>query len=490
MMKKILFALLCCVVSPAVFGQDNSSSLPPTTYTLSQVVEMARQKSIQALQAKNRRENSYWVYRRFRANYVPQLMLSGTIPQYTRSIDPITQPDGTQAFVSRQLSTSLSGLYLEQGVAATGTRISVGSQLQRIDLFGNQRTTTFATNPLQMRIEQPFFVFNPLKWDRKIQPLYFEGSLRQYNEDIENAALQSSNLFFDLLLAQISLEIAQKNQANNDTIFRIGQGRYQLGKIAENDLLQLELNLINAQQQVKRARLDLETRTLSLNIFIGNQDHGKIALVEPNEIPTLLIPTEVALDQARANRPVFIAFQRRRIEAERDVAKAKADNGLDIFLNASFGLTQTSADFNQSYANPRDQQGVSVTFSIPVLDWGRRQANIKSAQANQELINNTVQLEEINFEQQVLTLVKQFELLQSQLVSAIRADQIAQKKYDIAQNRYLVNKINVTDLNIALQEKDSAKRSYLQAMREYWNAYYQLRVLTLFDFEKNQPIKY
>jgi len=68
---------------------------------------------------------------------------------------------------------------------------------------------------------------------------------------------------------KISLEIAQKNLANNDTIYKIGQGRYNLGRIAENELLDLELNVMNSRQQVAQALLDLETSGLRLKTFVG-----------------------------------------------------------------------------------------------------------------------------------------------------------------------------------------------------------------------------
>jgi outer membrane protein TolC len=63
-----------------------------------------------------------------------------------------------------------------------------------------------------------------------------------------------------------------------------------------------------------------------------------------------------------------------------------------------------------------------------------------------------------------------------------KADQVAQTRYIVAQNRYLIGKIDITNLNIALTEKDTAKRSYIEALKLFWTAYYELRRLTLYDF--------
>ena len=307
---------------------------------------------------------------------------------------------------------------------------------------------------------------------------------------MERVAYQACDLYFNLLLAQISKNIATINRVNNDTIYRIAQGRYQLGKIAENELLQLELNLVNSQQQVRQADLDLETAMLDLNTYIGNPENESLTILEPIEIPEFSIELATAIQEAKANRQQYLSFKRERIEAERDVAEAKGESGLNVNLYGTFGLTQQADNVPDLYQGMKDQQRVILGFEIPIVDWGRLKASRKTAQANQDLVNSTVAQEEINFEQEIYVLVKQFEILREQLKASIIADKVAQKRYDISQQRYLVAKISITDLNIALQDKDEAKRNYLESLRDFWNSYYQIRMLTLYDFERKEKIVY
>jgi outer membrane protein TolC len=82
--------------------------------------------------------------------------------------------------------------------------------------------------------------------------------------------------------------------------------------------------------------------------------------------------------------------------------------------------------------------------------------------------------------------VRQLEVLRAQIRISKKSDEVAQERYNVAQNRYLIGKIDITNLNIALTEKDNAKRSYLSALRGFWSAYYDLRRLTLFDFSINR----
>jgi len=47
----------------------------------------------------------------------------------------------------------------------------------------------------------------------------------------------------------------------------------------------------------------------------------------------------------------------------------------------------------------------------------------------------------------------------------------------------------VLDLNVAQSERDQAKQKYISTLGSYWQFYYQMRRLTLFDLENNQPLQ-
>lgn len=484
-MKVFLFLFsigLCLNSSLPLFAQKK--------YSLEEVITLAQQESALSLQAKNRRENRYWQYRTYLSNYNPQLSLSGNLPNYARAIIPVPQNDGSDAFRARSQFNMDAQLSLRQTIAATGGEVFISSELQRLNtLSGVNSGITYLAYPVQIGFRQPVFAFNNLRWDKKIEPLRYEESKKRFNEDLEEVALRACDLFFDLLVAQVSLEIAQVNLANNDTILKIGQGRFNLGKIAENDLLQLQLNAMNSSQQVSQARLDIETSQLNLKAFLGNsEDFSSLELLLPQEVPEFTVDPQIAIEQAKNNREAFVQFKRRQIEAERDVAQARGNTGLNMNVFGSFGLSQDAENLAGAYQNPQDQQNLRIGFEIPILDWGRQKSQVRTALSNEELVKSTVSQEQLTFEQEIYLKVRQFEILKQRLDIAKRSDEIAQRRYFIAQKRYLIAKISITDLNIALQEKDLAKRDYLQALRSFWRAYYEIRRLTLYDFEKNEAI--
>lgn len=474
-----LFLFIQAVSSIPVSAQQSQLSLY-------RVVELAKEESPAALQAATIKENFYWQYRTYLSNYKPQLVLDGR-EEFSREVVPIRQNDGTYDFPQINQNFGTLALSLEQQIGFTGSRIFLTSSLQRFDNFYTGERQ-YSGNPAFIGLSQPLFAFNRLRWDKKIEPLRFEESQKKYVQDLEAIAGRATNLFFDLLLAQVSLDIARKNLHNNDTIYKIAEGRYNLGKVSEGELLQLELTLMRARQQVARAQLELQTNSLRLKSYIGINSGDSIALIAPAEIPAFGVDEAIALQEASANRQEAIAFRRQQLEAERNLSQARRSGGLNADLTATFGLTNRGQALGDVYNQPDDQQAVMFNFSVPLVDWGRQRSRVKTAEANQQLIEYTVAQDRINFEQEIFTQVKLFEMLREQTVIAEKSDDIAQRRYDLSKNRYLIGKISITDLNIAMQEKDEARRSYIASLRDFWTAFYRLRELTLFDFQQNIPI--
>ena len=458
--------------------QENSS------YNLIDVIQLARSQSPAWLQAETRKENRYWQFRTFKSNYSPQLQLEGSLPNYQRRFTGVMQPDGNIEFRSVSNNNSDLSLRLIQNISVTGASVFINSNVARFDDFDND-FTTYNGSPVSVGLVQPIFQFNNLAWDKKIEPLRYEESQKEYFEELESISIEATQQYFAVLLAQINLEMAQKNLANNDTIYKIAQGRYQLGKIGENDLLQLEANLINSELDVAQAKLDFEISALNLKSYVGLLDTGIIFLTLPAEIPEFKVDEEKALFEANKNRVDPVSFKRRLLEGDREIAQARGDNGVNLDLAASFGLNNSGGDFSDIYQDPNNQQTVSLNLTVPILDWGRQKSRIKTAQANQQLIQYQINQEKVNFEQEILTHVKRFDMLREQVRVRKKSDDIESRKYEISKQLFLMGKIDITTLNIALRDKDAAKRNYITSLQDFWEAYFRLRMLSLYDFERN-----
>lgn len=456
--------------------------------TLNEVIDLAKDQSLQAIMAKHRYRGSYWEYRSHLAKYLPHLSLQTTFPEFNRSLSSYQTQEGNYIFVNNFVNNSILDLNITQNIGLTGGSIFMKSELQRVDQFGRKDTFSYLSTPVSIGFTQPINGYNSLRWERKIEPLKYEEAKKTYIDNMESVAIRAVNDFFDLALAQMNVEIANINFQNADTLYKIAQGRYNLGTIAEDELLQMELSHLNAGANLNKANVDLEVAKFQLRSFLGFNNQVDIELIIPKKIPTIEVEVDKALDLARNNNPELIRMERQQLEADQSVAQAKSEKGLSADLYASFGLTQSAVDIPGVYRNPQDQQRVQVGIQIPIVDWGLGKGKYKMAESNQEVVRATVQQDEIDFEQQILLKVMQFNLQDDQFLIAAKADTVAQLRYNVAKQRFLIGKIDVLDLNVALQEKDEAKRGYISALRNYWGYFYDIQQMTQYDFIKDETL--
>ncbi|WP_375416670.1 TolC family protein [uncultured Hymenobacter sp.] len=479
-----LTLLLGALPRPAAAQQ-----IPTPPLTLQAVIAQALDHSAAGRQTLTDRETSYWAWRGYQANYRPQLALQGTLPNFSRVITPVVQPDGTTDFRAVRINNSDIGLTLSQNLGLTGGQVYLGSVVQRFDDFnGNLRR--YNNQPFTLGFTQPLGQFNALRWARRIEPLRYQESQRQYAEERETVARQVTELYFDVLLQQVNAAVASQNAQATAELLRVGQARYRLGRLSQSDLLQLELNLLDAQQAQTQAQLDAENAAVDLQAYTGLPGAGAEApaLAVPDPAPQPAVPPAQALALAQQHRAAPLAFQRRQLEAERAVAQARGTTGLQASLTANLGYVNQAADLGATYLNLQNQQQLRLAFSMPLLDWGRQRAIIKTAELSRAQTQLAVTQEARSFEQTVLTQARQLPALAQQLRRAGRADSLAQRRYAIARATYELGRLSLTDLTLASVAKDGARRGYIFALRAGWVAYFRLRALTLYDFERQVPL--
>lgn len=478
-MKWISFILVTIFLWHAVLAQTTADKID---ISLAEVIRIAQGEAPVALIAQTRLSNNYWRYQSSLADFKPQLSFYGTLPDLNRSIESIPLPDGTEKFLNRSFMNTQAGVRMSQRVAQTGGLFYAGTNMRRIDLFGDFASKSYLSAPLSVGFIQPLFQFNQYKWDRQLQALDYEFSTKRYSEEKEQIAYDAVNYFFTLYIAQLNLEEAQRQKVYADSLYRISIGRFEVGRIAETSLLQIELRSKNADTDVATELLNYQTANQNLRNFLGVKNEVEFNLLKPEILVDYDVNGAEALQYARAHRSRTTEFRIRLMSAQMDMEEAKKSGGVEIDLSGSFGLSQTAPTFVDAYRNPIDQERITLGFSVPIADWGKNQARREIAKSNLELTQRTIEQDNVNFEQEVVLRVQQFALKRSQLELSLRASEVAEKRVQIAKSRYEIGKIDVTDLNIALNEYQDARKAYIQSVWSLWTAHYEIRNLTLYDF--------
>ncbi|MDR0765602.1 MAG: TolC family protein [Odoribacteraceae bacterium] len=477
----VILALLLPLATAAREEEEKSIPLTP-----GKAVEMAREQSPDVLYARHAFRSAYWNYSYYKASRLPSLSIAST-PKFNHAINPVTLPDGTARYVAQnQLTTDVS-LSLDQNIPFTGGTLSLQTGVQRMDMFDGGEYS-YKTTPLVVSYTQSLAGYNRFKWDRRVEPLRFEEARRDFAEALELASARAIALFFNLARAQTNLDIARVNHANADTLHAFARGRYDIGTITENEILQLEMNMLTEESNRLSAALTVDDCMEELRAFLGINDARPIVAVIDDKIPLVFVPVDEALARAAGNSAEIPYMKRREIESESNVASARAGSRFRADLYLQFGLAKTGRDLDEAYRHPLGQQYAEIGIRLPLLDWGRGRGQVQVARSNREMVRARVSQDRVAFEMNVIKTVKQFNLQANQLRVAAKANETAARRGEVARKLYLLGKSNILDLNASITEKDAARRNYLSTLANYWSLYYTLRSLTLFDFEREMPL--
>jgi outer membrane protein TolC len=457
--------------------------------TLERAIEMALQRGPSARAMASFREAARWRDRAFASRLLPQLSVGGQIPVYRREIVPVVQPDGSQLFVAQEQRSSALTMSVSQVLPYTGGSLFVNSGLSNVNTVGQQETRLWRSTPFQVGISQDIFRLNTWAWDAREQDIRLDVAERQYLETRENIAMQAAALFFDVFATRTALINAESNASVNDTLFTLNKGRLEVGRIGENDLLQSELRLLDAQTRLDQARLDADRAAAALRLYLGLPPDAPVDVQVTNVIPTIKPDTALAMREALKNAAAIRELDLQDVQNKRRVSEARRSSAFNATVTAGVGFNQSSQNFDGVYRDPLQSQNFAVGVQVPVLSWGGRKAQIEAARADQMRTTNDARLAREQRAQDAIYAARGLELAERRLTFAAKADTVGAKRFEVARNRYTIGRIDISNLFIAQGEKDQALQGYVNALRGYWNAYYQLRRLTLYDFVKNEPIR-
>jgi outer membrane protein len=488
MMKK--GSRLCALSLLSSFFFLPSAGQAQQQFTLQQAVELAQKQGFPAAAAIATRDAARASESAFSARRLPQISLNATAPRYEKTITPVIQPDGSTNFTPVQATTADAGLTIAQQLPFSGGTFSVTSQLQRYEVTGGtSRTLRWTSTPVTFAIQQPILRPNALRWDGREQDVLLDAAERQYLEAREGVALSATEAFFDYYVAKRTLENAVANAATNDTLYNLNKGRLEIGKIGENDLLQSELALLRSRAQLDNAKLEYERTLAAFRLAINVPAGTPVDVIVPTNISTVDADTAIAVSQALKNRARISELELQAIQARRRIAVARLAGGPGATVNASVGFNQTAPDVNLAYQDLLQAQRFTMFVSVPVISWGARGAEVQAARSDQKRVESMGRQGREQIKQEAHFAALQLSQARRNLTVSAKADTVAAKRFEVAYNRYVIGRIGIDNLYIAQNEKDQAVTQYLQALRNYWVAFYRLRQLTLYDFETGATIR-
>ena len=450
------------------------------TFTLTDVIEIAKSKSFTSISANNNLKLAKLKFQSFKLASRPLLSFNANIPAYNKDNYAVTQPDGSIKFLPRSQNFSNAGFAFSQPLLFSNGSISVNTDLYRFDNF-TARSKQYNGTPVFIRLSQPIFKYNEYKWSKRIAPLRLMEEKQSYISSNYMLAYDICKLFFSVITAQEDEKLATSNLETGNTNLAIKKRRVQLGVSTEDKVYALEMQQIKNEQQLALALFNKRQAFAELFSYLNVNDSVKMNLRLTENLPETLPLKEVLIEKAKQNRPQYISFQIRSLEAAAKLEQIKKE-GKQIDLTASYGLNNAAADITSVYRNPQSQQRFNIGFNIPIADWGKRKNSFAIAKLEQEQIVIQNKQEEEKLLLEIRLIADKLAVLKNNIVQSLSLDTLSQKRFAITNRLFQSGKASLLELQSSQFEKDNARRNYINALRAFWENWYMLKSKTLLSF--------
>lgn len=390
----------------------------------------------------------------------------------------------------QRLFYSQAGITATQTMERWGGQFYGSTQLGYLRTFGDQNQTQFMSVPIAVGYKQELMFYNPLKWAKQIEPLKLTLAEKNLTYGIETISEKAVSKFFTLALAQDQLRMAEEYLASCDTIYAIAQRRFKIASISKAELSILELEKTNARTTLANARISRQRAAQELAIYLGMERTTDIELVIPTVMQSLHIDAAEAIQYARENNPQYLSSRKAVTEARRDAERARVEKNLSVSLDASVGLNQVADEFVDAYRHLLSQDKATITLSIPLKDWGKRKNAWLAARSTVETAERAEQEIARDTELDVALTVAEFNERQTIVETAREALTIAEDAYAQTLQRFIKAQADAYSLSIAQSHWQTARQNQISSLQNYWLAYYHLRRLTLYDYQRRQTISH
>ncbi|HAH26112.1 MAG TPA: TolC family protein [Prolixibacteraceae bacterium] len=351
----------------------------------------------------------------------------------------------------------------------------------------NPQPKTFSNN-LYLSIAQPLFTYNRTKLTLQELQLDLENAKLSYAMQKLNNEKQVTQFFYDVYLAQMNLSISQDEFANTQKSYEITQNKVTAGIAAKEELYQAELNFATAKSTVYNAQVNLDNLKDQFKQYIGMDIMEEITVMTDVALNPVSVDVKKAIEYGLTTR---MELRQREIDVETSqftLIRTKSLNEFRGDVNLSVGIIGVNENLNNIYQNPTNNPRVSVSFNVPLYDWGEKKARIKAQEAviqTQEL-NQTEQKKQITLD--IRRVYRSLQNLVNQIDIASQNEKNAQLTYEINLERYANGDLTSMDMNLFQTQLSQKKMAYAQALIDYKIELLNLKIQSLYDFEKNEPI--
>ena len=391
---------------------------------------------------------------------------------------------------SKKTTTSYGLFTISQPILLTDAKLSLTNRFGYTDSYSEyaNATTKGFENNLSLNLDQPLFTYNRTKLALKELQLSLENAQLNYAIQLLSMEKSVTQAFYAVYQAQQSLDIANQAYQNMQKSYEISKNKVNAGISAQSEIFQAELNLATTKSDFENKQVAFENAKDNFKILVGMNLYDDILVIPNISFDTVNIDIAFAIDQGLANR---MELRQRQITIETsqfDLIQTKALNEFKGDLSLSIGLTGDNPKFSDVYGKPTNAETVSLSFNIPLWDWGEKKSRIKSSQASIDINKIDLTSEQNDIILSIRQSYRNLNNLQNQIEIARQSVSNAQLTYDLNLEKYKNGDLTGMDLNIYQNQLSQNKLNYTNSLISYKLELLNLKIQTLYNFENKQPV--
>lgn len=347
--------------------------------------------------------------------------------------------------------------------------------------------TTYSNN-LYLSFNQPLFTYNRTKLQLKELELALETA--ELNHAIQKLQIefQVTQQFMNLYLSQRSVQIAVEEFDNATESYEIIASKVGAGISPQEELFQAELTQSTARANVQNTQMSYENALDDFKILLGLPLEEKISLMA--DVRKMMIPVDrkTAIDEGLANR---MELRQRGIDIENalfDLIRTGSEDEFRADLQFTYGIIGTAEKFGDIFSNKTQNQSIGLTLNIPLFDWGRKKHRLAASNAG---LDNS----RINYEEQRRQIVTEIRRAHRSLLNQQTQIDIAEQNvknarltHEINLERYKNGDLSSKDMSFYQEQLSREQLGEVAALISYKIALLDIKILTLWDFEKNRSV--
>ena len=455
--------------------------------TLDKAMDIARQNSPDIQSSLYSLERSQESLNAQKAALKSQFALSLTPMDFSRSH---TFDDFSSTWYTNE-SIGASGTFtVSQPILPTDGTISLVNRFgweKNTNDFSGKQDRAFVNN-LYLNIAQPLFTYNRLKLQLKELELDLENSNLSYAIQKLNLEKQVTQYFYSVYMAQMSLSISEEELKNTEKSFEITRNKVDAGLAAREELYQAELNFATARSNAQNRRVTLDNYKDQFKQYIGMDINEEITVMTDVNFTPVPIDLNKAIDFGQNSR---MELRQREIDVENSqftLIQTKSQNEFRGDLNLSIGIIGDNEKLADIYKTPTNNPRVSLQFNLPIFDWGEKKARIKAQEAVIQTSKLSLEQERTQISVDIRSVYRSLQNQVSQIDIAAQNEKNAQLTYEINLERYANGDLTGMDLNLYQNQLSTKKMAYAQALIDYKIELLNLKIQSLFDFERNEAV--